>query len=88
MRCGTVWRQLLRKEISEEQKAIGHPAKSEVLCRNRHFAKFIARVSFSTAIFAAMGAGEAAKDDSITDATCFRERKGAGSDRDRSLLSI
>ena len=58
------------------------PSKVRGLCRDRHFAKFIARVSFATAIFAAAGASEAAKDDSIADATCFRERERASSDRE------
>ena len=58
------------------------PSKVRGLCRDRHLAKFVTRVSFATAIFAAAGASKAAKDDSIADAACFRERERAGSDRD------
>ena len=54
------------------------PSEVRGLCRDRHLAKFVARVSFATAIFAAAGASEAVKDDNIADATCFRERLGLG----------
>jgi len=70
-----------KRDISEAE---GDWPPSEVrgLCRDRHLAKFVARVLFATAIFAAARASEAAKDNSIADATCFRERERAGSDRD------